>query len=249
MNQEFSKTGLNDEERISNLIGSLPRVEAPGDFDFRVRARIAAGRPAENRGSWLPASVRYAVPLALVLAIGGYVGFNAIYVGDVTDVPAVAELQPSTASIPVAEVPARVESAASQPVAERIETTATDVAVKPPTVDADKLVPPAARKTEKPGGGSYVDAGTAAKTIEANTNVAPIEPEKPEDKTALTGIALLAAARISTAPAGRGWKVVSVSAGGSGAASGVQAGDVIEAISGRTLRIRRDGVIMRVVLN
>ena len=41
-------------EEIGRLIGGLKRVEAPKDFDFHVRARIAKGRPVERTRSWLP---------------------------------------------------------------------------------------------------------------------------------------------------------------------------------------------------
>lgn len=39
--------------RLRELIGSLEPVAAPGDFDVRLRARIAAGRQQSSRGSFL----------------------------------------------------------------------------------------------------------------------------------------------------------------------------------------------------
>jgi len=38
--------------RLRELIGSLEPVAAPGDFDVRLRARIAADRPQSSRGSF-----------------------------------------------------------------------------------------------------------------------------------------------------------------------------------------------------
>ena len=34
------------EQEISDMLGSLKRFEAPGDFGFKVRARIAGRRPS-----------------------------------------------------------------------------------------------------------------------------------------------------------------------------------------------------------
>src|SRR5882762_6219604 len=46
-------SGFYDERtRLRELIGSLEPVAAPGDFDVRLRARIAADRPQSSRGSF-----------------------------------------------------------------------------------------------------------------------------------------------------------------------------------------------------
>src|SRR5580765_4061428 len=68
-----------ENEPVSKLLGGLKRVEAPNNFDFRVKARIADGKPADRATSWLPATIRYAMPLALLLVVGGYFAFNAYY--------------------------------------------------------------------------------------------------------------------------------------------------------------------------
>src|SRR5688572_29519198 len=81
-----------DEQQISKMLGGLKRVEAPGDFDLRVRGRIAAGKPAD-KSSWLPVPVRLAVPLGLLLLVGGYFAFNSFYWTGNVSVP-VAEVQP-----------------------------------------------------------------------------------------------------------------------------------------------------------
>ncbi len=38
-----------ENDEIHRLLGTLKRVEAPKDFDFHVRARIAKSRPVEER--------------------------------------------------------------------------------------------------------------------------------------------------------------------------------------------------------
>ena len=78
MRNEDQKSMEFENERVSNLLGSLTRVEAPGDFDFHVRSRIAKGRPVDRKAVLLPGWVRFAVPLVLLLFVGGYFGFRAI---------------------------------------------------------------------------------------------------------------------------------------------------------------------------
>src|SRR5437870_4831992 len=81
------------DEKIVGLLAALSRVEAPNDFDFRVRARIAAGRPADTIAFRLPLAVRYGVPLALLIAVGTYFGFTRFYALNEANVPSVVEDQ------------------------------------------------------------------------------------------------------------------------------------------------------------
>ncbi|MCA1631073.1 MAG: hypothetical protein LC785_11230 [Acidobacteria bacterium] len=67
-------------ERLRALVGGLARLEAPGDFEFRLRARIArsegAGdRPASWRG-FVPGAAWLTVAGCLVLALGVFVSFR-----------------------------------------------------------------------------------------------------------------------------------------------------------------------------
>lgn len=89
-----------DTDAVAGLLGSLPRVEAPNDFDFRVKARIAAGQPAKI--AWFPSVARVAVPLGLVLSVGGYFGYRSnYYQAAATDVATVAKSQ-TDSTVPTA---------------------------------------------------------------------------------------------------------------------------------------------------
>src|SRR5436190_4917257 len=65
-----------ENDEINHLLGSLKRVDAPGDFEFRVRARIAAGRPAV-RATLLPSFGKAAAMMLLLAAVAGYFGFRS----------------------------------------------------------------------------------------------------------------------------------------------------------------------------
>ncbi len=68
-----------DEQKISQLLSGLKRVEAPKDFDFYLKARIANGRPEEVRPASLFPILKYALPLALFLFVGAGLILNSSY--------------------------------------------------------------------------------------------------------------------------------------------------------------------------
>ena len=78
MSNEEQKNFDLENDPVRSLLGGLKRVEAPGDFDFRVKARIASGRPAGRPSSWLPALAKLSVPLAVLLLIGGFFGGGSL---------------------------------------------------------------------------------------------------------------------------------------------------------------------------
>ncbi len=105
--------------KIVEVLSGLERVEAPGDFDVRVRARIAQGRPAEVRPVSLFPFLKYVLPLVLFLFTGaGVLYFSSLSDGlehDRVSVPdtasptSVAEMRPDEPPIgerPVSPVPA-----------------------------------------------------------------------------------------------------------------------------------------------
>ena len=102
-NEEFTSLRSDnfnpDEANISRILGSLKRVEAPADFDFRVRSSIAVRRETEVRRFRFPAAVKFALPLALILLVGGYVVSTMYYRNSPV------EPVPVTASAPVTTLP------------------------------------------------------------------------------------------------------------------------------------------------
>ncbi len=224
---------------VGRLIGTLGRVQAPKDFDFQVRARIAIGKPQEKRASWFPATVRFAAPLGLLLAVGGYVGYNSVYSTDVASVPVVAyaPAEPgSPVNNPVAQDQPVVntEVIADQTLAEAKPETTPDRILK----TGQKTPAVTEPKNEKPGGGSYDTAATDSKKI----NAPDIDDLAPAPKRVLISAKdFLSSIGVSASSTGTGGRIQSV--GGSAAAVGIMVGDVIESISvqTRTIRVTRDG--------
>ena len=107
-----------EQTRVWQMIDGLKRVDAPNDFDFRVKARIANKKPADFQPRFLPV-LRYVLPLGLVVLILGAVIFNTAYFSDGSSSPAIAEnIQqapsaveiPSTNSVSPEQFPAIINS-------------------------------------------------------------------------------------------------------------------------------------------
>jgi len=222
-----------ENEPIRNLLAGLKRVEAPKDFDFHVRARIAKGRPAERTTSWLPVAVRYAVPMLLLLTIGGYFGFRSFYSNGQSNAPLVATaptVSPDVSAPPVAPVQnVPSETPSNNLVAESVEPKApethNDVKVK----QMDKTVPAKNTKTEQPGGGSMDLSGTGTKTIVApdvNTNSSSNKaPKSPVKDLWLSENDFLSANGVTATVLAAGGRVTGVP--GVAARSGIKEGDMI----------------------
>ncbi|MFT3744973.1 MAG: hypothetical protein QM785_11860 [Pyrinomonadaceae bacterium] len=228
---------------VARLIGTLNRVQAPKDFDFRVKARIAKGRPVERRATWMPASVRYAMPLVLLLAVGGYFGFKTMYSTSELDV-AVIPAQSSPASQPVAPVvdpvTPRAEIVPETPSEQTIAGVKTPDQANKVTKTVQKTPVNPDVKNEKPGG-SYEIGGSSAKVFGQNTiddnDTAPAPPRK----ILVSATQFLSSVGISASSSGSGGRIQSV--GGSAASAGIQVGDVIESVNVQTgtVVVRRDG--------
>src|SRR3982751_2593621 len=66
-----------DDAKVARLLAGLKRVEAPANFEFRLKARLAnATRPARGFG-FVPSFVKYAAPVALVAAVSSVLFLNS----------------------------------------------------------------------------------------------------------------------------------------------------------------------------
>lgn len=253
--QDFADAG---EEKVAAVLGSLKRVDAPADFDFRVRARIAQGRPAEARTSWFPAFARVAAPAVMLAAVGGYFGYNALYDTGTVNVPVVADsgpVAPAPLVVPIsneiAPAPAATTEVAVKLPVNTDETLAsapkkdtTTTAVKKPEMPEGGSVDMALRETNRPG--NVVNTGNSSPVVPTST---------------LSVREVFSAMGIRASFSATGWRVSSSS--GRAAAAGLKTGDIIETVNGRavgantvfdekfsgtTLRVKRDGATIQISL-
>jgi hypothetical protein len=239
---------------VSALLGTLRRVDAPGDFNFRVKARIAQGRPAKAaRPLWATMALRLSLPAVVMATAGGYLGYRSLS-SDNFSVAAVNDVQTAA---PVTSVPTQsfVEPATALP-----KQSPSDLApaVTPESIAAASEQPSRTAKptpkqaiegkpqTDRPAGGSFVIAGSAAKTI-TQPDIDDNDP-KPDRKVIVSAAQFLSSSGVAATSAGAGGKISSVS--GAAAQAGLRAGDVIESVSvvAGTIRVNRDGKSLTVVI-
>lgn len=116
--------------KIRQMIKNLPRVNAPKDFDFRLKARIANAKPNSFQPRFFPV-LRYVLPLSVVVLIFTFVIINGVYFGENNQTIADVQLisveskttatnnsqiaPPEAAKIPVQVAPSTDLAESSQP--------------------------------------------------------------------------------------------------------------------------------------
>ena len=241
----MSNEELQNNEPVSRLLGELKHVEAPSDFNFGVRARIAAGRPAEKVGFRIPVWLAYGSPLVLLLAVGGYFGLNSFYSISDASVPVVTVNEKPDAAQPI---PApSVEVAVATPITKHDE----PLVAKKVNIPNDVVLPvkKPAVNDKNTGGGSIDLASREGRRIHR-------VPQIPA-KTVLDLIGAKGGFDED------GWRVQSTTPNSLAERSQIKTGDVIESVNGqavtdktsfrsttslKTVRVRRDGKTVDIVI-
>ncbi|HXG86070.1 MAG TPA: PDZ domain-containing protein [Pyrinomonadaceae bacterium] len=243
-----------EDEKIRGFLGNLKRVEAPKDFDFRVKARIAQHSRAGFQPRFLPV-LRYVLPLGLILLFSAAFVFNSVYFSDTVNVPQVAEN----------DSPVEIKKDAGTSPANRIETT--DAAALPedettaaavtdsniPKKRDEKNVPARfiavksvkntktspKKSTSEISGGSRLSASTAPKQIITppgiNPNQTVQKSPNPANTKSLTAKEVLSQLGVESVFEDESWKVLSVRQNSPAERSGVKTGDAVQAIDGERL--------------
>jgi membrane-associated protease RseP (regulator of RpoE activity) len=247
------KYNFEDEQSVADLLGSLPRVEAPGNFDIGVRSRIANGRPS-SRSAWLIPSAAAVSLCSMVLAAVAfiYLGGSEPQVADAT--------QPSSAPRVAPEKSQPEFTAVVDPEPANMNPRVTDSS--PPETGGASNVRP--RPTVPPrGGGSYdtavkpsadpiVPKGIPTPGSTPNINIKP-----PTTDVKVPAREILQLIGLDAEFGDAGWRVQRVTDNSAAAKSEIRVGDVVEAIddtkvvgdttfesgfSGKSLTVVRDGV-------
>lgn len=128
---------------IAALLNTLPRVDAPRDFEYKVRARIAAGRPATSH---FPVWAKAAVPLALLAAGGVYFGIRSVDTSTALEPPAVARVEQAMPEV------GRPAAATPEPVTAESVTTTSKPSNATPAVSKKPVT--TTKRSHSPQGGS-----------------------------------------------------------------------------------------------
>lgn len=231
-----------DDARVRDLLGSLERVDAPKDFDFKLKARIANGAPKDVQPRVFPI-LRYAAPLGLAVIILAVIVFNGLYSFDRNSVPTIAS---NSAANPVENLSLPDNSQPQFVAASNTEDLKNPAAE---TFDVNKFSgnskneltenlrkPKSASQDEKNGGGSTLKAGTQPKIflppgISSNKTI-----EAPKDLTSALSVKdVLSLIGVEGNFSDNKWKVEAVRQNSQAERSGVKVNDVIEAIDEKDL--------------
>jgi hypothetical protein len=249
-----------DTQKVIGMIGALPRVEAPSNFEFRVKAGIAKGSPA--RYALLPL-LKTAAPLALILLV---VSLGLLYYQTPTGTEINSGKNVAAVSEPVlppvrSSEPARSEQPSVVPAPSRETTSAQAQRV---SVEPDRNV--GTRRTgvsnsDRSQGGS-VDRILHPGNVIMPPGTESANPKNLNANTAGTSASVpvrdvLGMFGVEGDFADGGWKVRSVKDNSVGSRAKIAAGDVIESIDGQALKnetklkgsaktftVRRDGKLI-----
>jgi hypothetical protein len=249
-----------DEQNVARLLSGLKRVDAPKDFDFHLKARIANASPGDYKPVRLFPVLRYVMPLFLLLVGGGAFLLNSSYSGD-GNVTTVAEVPPVSSpgsGAGQAVVPKVIDPV---PVNESVVAGAERDTYKPQTArDAIRTTQrlPANRSNSRPvpGGGSIDFRSGPGGSYDIAGNKAP-DPRLPRfsnssnsnssgngSGTAAQPLELrqmLRALGIEAEFEEKGWRVRTLTKNGVAEQAGLQTGDLMEAIDDKPISTLYDG--------
>ena len=231
-----------DEANVASLLGGLTRVSAPNDFSFRVKARIAAGRPMAAAGPRFR-RLKIFAPATLAVAVAAFAGFTYLG-GTATDEPALAGIAPVPATV---STPIQAPAAAPTPApAENVREVAT---AKPSPVTGTREISdrPALpkRNTEEEGGSRTITLRAPSRVIMPRGFDLPSSTELPANsntaaQTRTSVREVLSMLGIDASLANRGWLVNSTAGNSTGERSGVKKGDIVEAIDDRDIGTEKE---------
>jgi hypothetical protein len=238
-----------EQTRVWQMIDGLRRVDAPNDFDFRVKAKIANAKPADFQPRFFPV-LRYVLPLSLIVLVFGLLAFNTSFFFGSNDASQVAgvdtpptperEISPvnSFSSNQIAAANTTDETTALSIVNANVEVTENNQEEKIAMV---KLLPKPRPKAPKNNVVNKFEGGSRDSTVSEGTvqfplNLDPNQTVKTSpngnNSNSVSGEEILKLLGVEVIKEGGNLKVKAVRENSSGERSDVKVGDVIEAING-----------------
>jgi hypothetical protein len=241
---------IHEERRVAELVGTLRRIDAPGDFEARVRSRIAQRRYASPHRSMVP--VFAGVVTLAVLAFVGYLGLRSWNTPAKTQQIETANTQTS------APIPAN----SSQP-------TVSGPTPNAPTTNGQTVATTTQSKDKKPAnhapqGGSIDEASKDDHKLNGRS-FDPAQRKSTDNNVVGSGqipvTVIFDAVGAHAYWNGSGWQVDKVRSQSVADLGGLRTGDVIESIGGhpvgenttfsdslvgKSLRVRRKGAAVEI---
>ena len=237
------------------MLGGLERADAPKDFNFQLKARIARTQPNNYQTRFFPA-LRYVLPLGFVVVLLSFIALSGLYFVDKNSIAPVAIKETPTPAANVA-LPANKFIEEKQtvsenlpfveeiPVGKKLKPIERQISDKQTTAFENKnqgrskdLLPKSPKvllpNEKNPGGGSNDSALTNPEVItppEFDTNRVVNSTVNPDSATVGDVNELLKTIGIVA----NSLKVVSVGKNSPAGRSGIKAGDILEAVDGKKI--------------
>ncbi|MDQ3751082.1 MAG: PDZ domain-containing protein [Acidobacteriota bacterium] len=246
------KKTSSEQTRVWQMIDVLPRVDAPNNFDFRVKARIANSKSADFQPRFFPV-LRYVMPLSVVVMLVGLIAFNTTYFSgnqssepptakNIIESTIVRENMPPNASSTNQLVYAESkdeESAVTFPTVNNKQSTNQNMQFVATKLPSSRQIKTPKSKVEKDsGGGNHVISVRKVPVYlpkNMDTNQTNTSVSNPEDPKTINQEQLLSFIGIETVLENAKRTVKSVTKNSLAERSGVKVGDVIEAIDGKKI--------------
>lgn len=255
--EDCKKTNA-EQARVWQMIENLQAVDAPKDFDFRLKARIANAKPTDYKPRLLP-DLRYLLPLAAAVLIFAFVISSGIrFGGEIAPQIAENSLKPQNAESAneivnsfAAQTETAVEETAIATGKETVskaltpneqakktrasEANARFVAVKTTRKIESRRIEKAAKSND--AGGSRDSASTSPTVLVSPES--PSNATEPAGKSLSTAEEILSRFGVETVFQNNAWQVKNVKPNSRAARSGVKINDKIEAIDGKKITVTR----------
>lgn len=226
-----------DERKLREMCLSLKRIDAPGNFDFRLKARIAASQKSDfqPRFGW---ALRYALPAFALIFAFLFVAYNNGFFASENKTVIAENAPPKTIEQPrnalIADSPAPV--LADETAVSNINSLIAKVTQNPPKKGVESISSTPKKKVfekEKDSfDGSRVFDSTDAKPQQPNFNVNIMPPKSLNDgqNNVVAVENILSISGISADFENGKWKVKSVTLNSLADDSGIKQNDIIEAV-------------------
>lgn len=270
--QNETETLSADERKLRELCRSLKKTDAPHDFEFKLKARIANAKPADFKPRY-GFALRYALPALAVILVLGLVAFNGALFSTGNNPPVAESSAPSSSLLPQNAVATTVAT----PETANQNLSVTPANQNPPknsaVAAADRA--PKIREVKNTSGSRILPlngSGSALKSLNPNEIILPkgfdrkdvpqnLQNDEPTNPMPVKDV--LSFIGVNAELENGKWKVRSVTANSVGESSDVKVNDVIESIDdqplsaetvftktvkGNTLTITRAGAKLRINL-
>lgn len=248
-----------EQNRVWEMLGGLGKVEAPKDFYFGVKARIADAKSGDfqPQTNFFPA-LRYIMPLGFVIVLLSFVALSGLYFVGTQETPMASEQKPLTTPAKTENLPKNDLVAANKIDEKQLVETVEDTSPEKLVIDEQKIVfnegkskvlvaeskdkkPKITDKTiikEEEDIKSKDSAGTLSPTIiqpEFDSNKKVDAPVNPDTKKTTDIKEVLELSGIRTDSENGKLKVKSIGKNSIAERSGVKVGDLVLAINGKEI--------------